>query len=58
MLDLPAPRQGSIVFKHITSSGHKIDVNDVATLHREKNWLERGVKGEWVRKKSFLKLRR
>ena len=42
----------SAVFKHITESGHQIDVNDVTMLDREENWLERGVKeAAWARTK-------
>ena len=34
----------STVFKHITASGHQINVNDVTILDRDKNWFEHGVK--------------
>ena len=39
----------SALFKHIISSGHQIDVNDVTILYREENWFEHGAnEAVWV----------
>ena len=49
----------SAVFRHIIARGHEVDGNDVATMDREENWFERGVKNLYRSdKKSFLILHR
>ena len=38
-VDQATNKMDSAVLKYIIASGHKFDVNDVALLDREKNWM-------------------